>query len=1125
MSRYIKQEWVNEETPLNSDHMSHIEEGIFDTNLSLGVIKVVEGNNSTLTLKDLSDLVDGDIKGQLFLVKQVNDESEKPLLISFDSYSTYYHGYLIGLGGNSLQEFRVSASAFDTTKIINISSSKTIVNGIVVSVSPSTTLYELPSGLFEIAHENFSNRLFVGKLKTIAYDSSTHVSTYEAYVVELYSGNRWFKTGFTESMTLSSFLVDANRNDFIDTKSSQTNITGTKQFNGYVGFSISSNVDFSSIPAFSAGFKNTSTGHSYTENIYGRIVNQGTGDVTSTYGITIPNTTSWTSDRVISTTSDQSLTTTTGSESVIINGDILNVVTRDTDQTITGQKTFTSTPFFDWISVNTIGSTQSYINFYLNAGTYYRLDTSTFRPTTTNLRDLGTSSYSWKDVYVSGSLKDNNNSSVTIANIVDKNNPQTISGEKTFENDLIIKSPTYNSSSTSYKLVAKKDEYFDWLEIDADSGSGYSNNAQVYIGNLRVGGNLGVTNLLNANEGDVTFMSNGAQNIVPDIDNQAGLGRSNKRWKDIYLGGNLSDGTNSITVSQLVNNKADKVGPLSYYTASMNDNILDFINNNSVKGKPIIISVSDNLVIGEFYLITSYVYTFEFEFMYNGSRYYGEWVDLTNKKFSDIFSSTYQKNLAIDNDVVHKSGTETISGAKTFKSGKLSIEEVGGISTATFTFPSEGRLTVDKDFSVPLLDTNSIYAQGGRFSGKYNSNESNYGILFPNTDAWTSDKTIAMIDDISSYHDSTKLDKVTSPAYPRLYAITSMGEQKVVQYGDGTDNNSVVQRTSTGQINVPTTPTNNGHATSKKYVDDADALKVTANTAIIGATKCKITYDSKGLVTTGADLEASDIPSLDAGKITSGTLSTSRIPNLSASKITSGTLDSARIPDIYVTKADAQTITGKKTFQHADGIVISADGTTSASIVESTGGELDDDSMLSINADYTTLTGVVTSTGLLNANTFEFDKWSSDGNWQPVIYAGMTFKVATSSSSSTPTKGVKFPDTSSWSADKTLATTDQATKLYKHMITSTDSSDTGILTVISTTNTQFTDLSSSVQDTVFQENLVSMLFATGTTLRDSKNLLVTHYNAGTFTAIDFTKTMPTPIPGVFTTVYDDVQPL
>ena len=46
----------------------------------------------------------------------------------------------------------------------------------------------------------------------------------------------------------------------------------------------------------------------------------------------------------------------------------------------------------------------------------------------------------------------------------------------------------------------------------------------------------------------------------------------------------------------------------------------------------------------------------------------------------------------------------------------------------------------------------------------------------------------------------------------------------------------------------------------------ANALnnKVTGNTAITGETKCKITYDSKGLVTAGSDLQVSDIPDLSS---------------------------------------------------------------------------------------------------------------------------------------------------------------------------------------------------------------------------------------------------------------------
>lgn len=66
-----------------------------------------------------------------------------------------------------------------------------------------------------------------------------------------------------------------------------------------------------------------------------------------------------------------------------------------------------------------------------------------------------------------------------------------------------------------------------------------------------------------------------------------------------------------------------------------------------------------------------------------------------------------------------------------------------------------------------------------------------------------------------------------------------------------------------------------------KYLDEAGLSTVWSkiketfvvkNTAITGATKCKITYDSKGLVTAGADLAASDIPTLTLAKISdSGT--------------------------------------------------------------------------------------------------------------------------------------------------------------------------------------------------------------------------------------------------------------
>ena len=56
--------------------------------------------------------------------------------------------------------------------------------------------------------------------------------------------------------------------------------------------------------------------------------------------------------------------------------------------------------------------------------------------------------------------------------------------------------------------------------------------------------------------------------------------------------------------------------------------------------------------------------------------------------------------------------------------------------------------------------------------------------------------------------------------------------------------------------------------------------KVTKNEAITGATKTKITYDEKGLVTAGADLSEADIPDLHLTKITDVTSTAAEVNQL-----------------------------------------------------------------------------------------------------------------------------------------------------------------------------------------------------------------------------------------------------
>lgn len=92
---------------------------------------------------------------------------------------------------------------------------------------------------------------------------------------------------------------------------------------------------------------------------------------------------------------------------------------------------------------------------------------------------------------------------------------------------------------------------------------------------------------------------------------------------------------------------------------------------------------------------------------------------------------------------------------------------------------------------------------------------------------------------------------------------------------------------------------------------------VAANTSITGATKCKITYDSKGLVTAGADLQASDIPSLNLTKISDVTATATEVNYLSG--VTSAVqtqLNSKAADNAVVHTTGNETINGTKTFNN-----------------------------------------------------------------------------------------------------------------------------------------------------------------------------------------------------------------
>ena len=231
----------------------------------------------------------------------------------------------------------------------------------------------------------------------------------------------------------------------------------------------------------------------------------------------------------------------------------------------------------------------------------------------------------------------------------------------------------------------------------------------------------------------------------------------------------------------------------------------------------------------------------------------------------------------------------------------------------------------------------------------------------------------------------------TAVAY-QVYGTAGANLETTISYATTNDASTIVQRDVNSQINVALTPTANTNATSKKYVNDQDELKVdkvsgskrvygtdssgnqttydydsfgkvddvkVGNTSVVvnkiaalgtmagedkndyilgnnpitAATKTKITYDSKGLVTNGEDLIESDIPSLHLSKISDVTVTPTEVNYLSGvtsnvqTQLNDKVAKTSGISKVYGTdNTGAQTLYDFNSFSHVDDVKV---GTTS----------------------------------------------------------------------------------------------------------------------------------------------------------------------------------------------------
>ena len=239
--------------------------------------------------------------------------------------------------------------------------------------------------------------------------------------------------------------------------------------------------------------------------------------------------------------------------------------------------------------------------------------------------------------------------------------------------------------------------------------------------------------------------------------------------------------------------------------------------------------------------------------------------------------------------VVMATGTLGASGRITVApwDGTTDVKFIVGITTEVIEAGTDGKVTtfgkvrdVDTSLIAGTFTTGVIYAStsvaGGLTYDKPTTKAIPLAFLIANETAGPANNGTIMVrvtpvNEVTLDHAETAYGwgNHASAGYASATALSS--------HTSNTSNPHSVTKTQVGLGNVDNTSDVNKPVSTAQAA--SIATKVTANSAITAGTGTKITYDTKGLVTSSTTLSASDIPSLDASKITSGTIDSARLPS------------------------------------------------------------------------------------------------------------------------------------------------------------------------------------------------------------------------------------------------------
>jgi hypothetical protein len=275
----------------------------------------------------------------------------------------------------------------------------------------------------------------------------------------------------------------------------------------------------------------------------------------------------------------------------------------------------------------------------------------------------------------------------------------------------------------------------------------------------------------------------------------------------------------------------------------------------------------------------------------------GTWTNGSSFSGTSSGTNTGDQTITLTGDVT---GTGTGSFATTIASSAVTSTKIASSAVGTSALADDAVTAAKLGNNSAAIVAAAAPSGTGDFTGQQWIN-TNTGIEYTWTgSAWLRQASIGAINIV----DSTPINLAIT--YPDAYSAT------ITATSDTQAANSVWAGPASGANAAPTfraltaTDLPDATASTKGVIQPGTGLSVSSGTlnhsnSVTGATVSGITFDGQGHITAAAALAPSDIPALDASKITSGTIGTSLIANDAVTAAKLANYSTAQIGEVLPT--------------------------------------------------------------------------------------------------------------------------------------------------------------------------------------------------------------------------------